>query len=67
MVHVVEFSPYWYELSLLYFLNGEYIKGAIAFRHGFTTKSYTAKIYIPFHLLCGIIFLADPIPLKIIM
>ncbi|KDX39765.1 shiA domain protein [Escherichia coli 2-210-07_S4_C2] len=45
MVHVVEFSPYWYELSLLYFLNGEYIKGAIAFRHGFTTKSVMTPTY----------------------
>lgn len=42
-----EFSPYWYELGFLLFLNGEFVTAATAFRHGFATNIYIADI------LCG--------------
>lgn len=45
--HADEFSPYWYELGLLHFTEGELVKAATAFRHGFLTNTYIAEI------LCG--------------
>ncbi|EHR0346382.1 tetratricopeptide repeat protein, partial [Escherichia coli] len=51
-----EFSPYWYELGLLHFLNGELEKAATAFRRGFTANTYIAEI------LCGNL---HPFPLAI--
>ena len=33
--HVNEFSPYWYELALLHFMNEAYMNAATAFRYGF--------------------------------
>lgn len=51
-----EFSPYWYELGLLHFLNGELVKAATAFRHGFTENTYIAEI------LCGNL---HPFPLAV--
>ncbi|HDK1346669.1 TPA: tetratricopeptide repeat protein, partial [Escherichia coli] len=37
--HADEFSPYWYELGLLHFLNGELVKAATAFRRGFAANT----------------------------
>ncbi|MBH9598461.1 tetratricopeptide repeat protein, partial [Escherichia coli] len=54
--HADEFSPYWYELGLLHFLNGEHVKAATAFRHGFATNTYIAEI------LCGNL---HPFPLAV--
>lgn len=51
-----EFSPYWYELGLLHFLNGELVKAATAFRRGFAANTYIAEI------LCGNL---HPFPLAI--
>ncbi|WP_415750904.1 tetratricopeptide repeat protein, partial [Escherichia coli] len=45
--HSDEFSPCWYELGLLHFLNGELVKAATAFRRGFAANTYIAEI------LCG--------------
>ncbi|WP_085431931.1 tetratricopeptide repeat protein [Escherichia coli] len=45
--HAGEFSPYWYEPGLLYFLNGEPVKAATALRRGFATNTYIAE------MLCG--------------
>ncbi len=42
--YAVEFSPYWYELGLLYFLKGELVKAATAFRHGFAANTYIAEM-----------------------
>ena len=36
---LMNFSPYWYELGLLHFLNGEHVKAATAFRHGFAANT----------------------------
>ena len=38
--HVNEFSPYWYELALLHFMNEAYMNAATAFRYGFLTSIY---------------------------
>ncbi|MDV1864003.1 tetratricopeptide repeat protein, partial [Escherichia coli] len=54
--HADEFSPYWYELGLLHFLNGEHVKAATAFRHGFATNTYIAE------MLCGNL---HPFPLAV--
>ena len=60
--HADEFSPYWYELGLLHFLNGELVKAATAFRRGFAANTHIAEILCgnlhPFHLLYGITFQA---------
>ena len=54
--HADEFSPYWYELGLLHFLNGELVKAATAFRRGFAANTYIAEI------LCGNL---HPFPLAV--
>lgn len=54
-LHAGEFSPYWYELSLLHFIKGEPVKAATAFRHCFATNTYIAEICIHFRLPRGII------------
>ncbi|HIE1977069.1 TPA: tetratricopeptide repeat protein [Escherichia coli] len=54
--HTGEFSPCWYELGLLHFLNGEHVKAATAFRHGFVTNTYIAE------MLCGNL---HPFPLAV--
>ena len=51
-----EFSPYWYELGLLHFINGEPVKAATAFRRGFAENTYIAEI------LCGNLY---PFPLAL--
>lgn len=54
--HADEFSPYWYELGFLHFLNGELVKAATAFRRGFAANTYIAEI------LCGNL---HPFPLAV--
>ncbi|HBN7487986.1 TPA: tetratricopeptide repeat protein, partial [Escherichia coli] len=54
--HSDEFSPCWYELGLLHFLNGELVKAATAFRRGFAANTYIAEI------LCGNL---HPFPLAV--
>ncbi|HCT5564182.1 TPA: tetratricopeptide repeat protein, partial [Escherichia coli] len=54
--HADEFSPYWYELGLLHFLNGELVKAATAFRRGFAANTYIAE------MLCGNL---HPFPLAV--